>query len=265
VFITEGGEAKISQISPRRWKVFPRGGEAYEVSGKQEAIEEARGIARGLPPAHIRELGERHSREKHSRPIERLQPQPFKKKSSAQIKREIDEVLARKPGGGQATDCPCVMAGECSCPRMHIAERCECPVCKQATGLHKRTSNLHSKIAKSRLWQGTDYNERLVNGVRNALVSVYLDGVVGVSPVIGEYGWKQIQPDKADAYLRNGKKALNELGSQKAPPSAKGWLSHKVSELRGLIEKAQAVRDGVTRQKMTEEDYMELRRSWGLR
>jgi hypothetical protein len=137
------------------------------------------------------------------------------KKSHAQIKREIDEVLAKKPG--------------------------------------------------SRSWQGTDFNERLVNKVRNALVSIYLDGVVGVSPVIGEYGWKQIPPDKADTYLQNGRDALDELASQKVPPSAKGWLTHKGSQLRDLLEKAQAVRDGAAHQKMTAGDYAELRRSLGRR
>jgi len=91
-FITEGGEAKISQISPRRWKVLPRGGEAYEVSGKQEAIEEARGIATGLTPSNLRELQEKQRRLQSS-----LLAEP-PKKSHAQIKREVDEVLARKPG-----------------------------------------------------------------------------------------------------------------------------------------------------------------------
>ena len=59
VFITEGGEAKISQISPRRWRVLPRGGETYEVSGKQEAIDEARGIVSGLSLQHLRGLQEK--------------------------------------------------------------------------------------------------------------------------------------------------------------------------------------------------------------
>lgn len=62
VFLTEGGEAKISQISSRRWRVSPQGGEAYEVSGKQAAIEEARGIASGLTSGHLRELQEKQRR-----------------------------------------------------------------------------------------------------------------------------------------------------------------------------------------------------------
>lgn len=62
VFITEGGEAKISQIGQRRWKVLPRGGEAYEVGGKQKAIEEARGLVTGLTPSYLRELQEKQRR-----------------------------------------------------------------------------------------------------------------------------------------------------------------------------------------------------------
>ena len=62
VFITDGGEAKISQISSRRWRVLPRGGEAYEVNGKQEAVDEARGIVSGLSPKHLRGLQEKQRR-----------------------------------------------------------------------------------------------------------------------------------------------------------------------------------------------------------
>jgi hypothetical protein len=108
VFITEGGEAKISQISPRRWKVLPRGGEAYVVSGKQEAIEEARGIATGLTPSHLSEL-----QEKQRRLQSRVLAEP-PKKSHAQIKRELDEVpsatllLQRR---GRYVDADAVMIG----------------------------------------------------------------------------------------------------------------------------------------------------------
>jgi hypothetical protein len=144
---------------------------------------------------------------------------------------------------------------------MHITERCECPACKEALEPRKRTAASHATIAKSRPWQGTDSNERLINRVHNALVSIYLDGVVGISPVIGEYAWKQIQPEKADTYLQKGNEVLDTLVSQKAPPSAKSWHSHKVRQLRDLIEKAQAVRDGISHQKMTAESYAELRRS----
>ncbi len=96
VFITAGGEAKISQISPRRWKVLPRGGEAYEVSGKQEAIEEARGISSGLTPSHVRTLQERQRALQSSSLAEPT------KKSSAQIKCEVDEILAGNPATAAA-------------------------------------------------------------------------------------------------------------------------------------------------------------------
>lgn len=118
--------------------------------------------------------------------------------------------------------------------------------------------------ARSRPWQGTNANEGSINRVRNALVSIYLDGVAGVSPVIGEHGWKQIEPDKADAYLKKGREVLQDLVAQRAPRSAKSWQDHEVKKLRGLIEKAQAVRDGA-HQKMTAESYAELRRSLGMR
>jgi hypothetical protein len=95
VFITEDGEAEISQIGPRRWKVLPRGGKAYEVSGKQAAIDEARGIATGLTSSHLRELQEKQRRLQSS-----LAEPP--KRSHAQIKREIDAVLAKKPGSSSS-------------------------------------------------------------------------------------------------------------------------------------------------------------------
>lgn len=186
------------------------------------------------------------------------------KKSGAQIQREIDEVLARKPSNDLTADCPCVAAGECNCHRMHFTERCECPACEGSQALRRSTSHHHATVAKSRPWQGTDYNERRINNVRNGLVSIYLDGVVGVSPVIGEHSWRQIQPDRADVYLQRGREVLDELTSQKVPAAARSWYSHNVRQLRDMLEKAQAVRDG-TPQKMTAESYAELQRSLARR
>jgi len=183
-------------------------------------------------------------------------------KSHAQIKREVDEALTRGPGKStQTINCPCVEAGECNCHRMHFTERCECPACAESQALSQKKTRPHATIAKTRPWQGTIYNERRISGVHNALVSIYLDGVVGVSPVIGEQDWRQIQPDRADTYLKKGKAVLEEVASQKAPPSARSWYKHNVKQLRDLLEKAQAVRDGATPQKMTEESYAELQRS----
>src|SRR3982750_1198867 len=63
VFVTENGDVKIRQFGPRRWQVLPRGAEAYEVGGKQEATEEARKIvAAGLTPSHIHELQDKQRR-----------------------------------------------------------------------------------------------------------------------------------------------------------------------------------------------------------
>jgi hypothetical protein len=148
---------------------------------------------------------------------------------------------------------------------MHFTERCGCPACTESQELPQRKTGLHATIAKSRPWQGINNNERRVNGVHNALVSVYLDGVVGISPVIGGQAWRQIQPEKADAYLEKGRAVLDELTSQKVPAAAKSWYSHSVKQLRDLLEKAQAVREGVTPQKMTEESYAELQRSLSRR
>jgi hypothetical protein len=147
---------------------------------------------------------------------------------------------------------------------MHVTERCECPACEGSQALRKSTSHHHATVAKSRPWQGTDYNERRINNVRNGLVSIYLDGVVGVSSVIGEHSWRQIQPDRADVYLQRGREVLDELTSQKVPAAARSWYSHNVRQLRDMLEKAQAVRDG-TPQKMTTESYAELQRSLARR
>lgn len=187
------------------------------------------------------------------------------RKSNAQIRREVDKILSRKPGERTlqeqlATECPCVAAGECNCHRMHITERCECPACEVSQASHKRAPHHHAVVAKSRPWQGTNYNEQRINSVRNALVSIHLDGVVGISPVIRGHEWRQIEPSKADAYLQKGKEVLDELASQKVPASAKGWYLHNTRQLRDLLEKAQAVRDGALPQKMTAERYAELQR-----
>jgi hypothetical protein len=115
----------------------------------------------------------------------------------------------------------------------------------------------HSK-AGSTPWQGTDYNERSINGVRNGLVGIYLDGVQGVSPERAGFGWKQIPVDKADVWLARARDVLGKLEAQKAPRQVKAWQARHVKDLRGLIEKAQAVRDGAP-QKMTAADYSALR------
>ena len=114
-------------------------------------------------------------------------------------------------------------------------------------------------------WQGTDYNERILNGVRNMLVAVYLDGVRSVSPPVRGEERRMISPEDADRYIAKARVVYAKLVDQKPPRSVKGWHERKVKELDGLIDKAVAVREGRIPQKMTEADYAALRKSLGLR
>lgn len=113
-------------------------------------------------------------------------------------------------------------------------------------------------------WLGTDYNEKLANSAHSAIVGIYLDGVKGVSPERRGHGWRQISPDKADAYLAHARKILGQLAAQKPPRTVKISHDSRVRTLRDLLDKATAVRGGAP-QKMTEADYEELRRSLGGR
>jgi hypothetical protein len=114
-------------------------------------------------------------------------------------------------------------------------------------------------------WQGTDYNERLINSVHNALVAVYLDGVEGVStPVRGEER-RLISPADADRYIAKARVVYAKLVDQKPLRSVKSWHDRHVKALDGLINKAVAVREGRAPQKMTETDYAALRKHLGLR
>jgi hypothetical protein len=113
-------------------------------------------------------------------------------------------------------------------------------------------------------WLGTEYNEKLFRGAREGLVSIYLDGVVGVSPDRGE-ARRMVTPERADRTIAIARTNYEKLAGQKAPRSALGWYEHKVRELAGLIDKAIAVREGRMAQKMTEEDYAAYWRSLGIR
>ena len=94
VFVTENGDVKIRQFGPRRWQVLPRGAEAYEVGGKQEATEEARKIvAAGLTPSHIHEL-----QDKQRRLQRQIAEAP--KKSREQIRQEVDSALVTPSSRG---------------------------------------------------------------------------------------------------------------------------------------------------------------------
>lgn len=113
-------------------------------------------------------------------------------------------------------------------------------------------------------WKGTDYNERIFNSVRNGLVSIYLDGVKGVSPDRGEPR-RMVPSEDADRTIARARVVYSNLVDQKAPASVKRWLDHKIKELDGFINKAVAVREGRSAQKMTEGDYAALRKSLGVR
>jgi hypothetical protein len=113
------------------------------------------------------------------------------------------------------------------------------------------------------MWQGTDYNERLLNKVRNGLVDVYLWGVKGVSPDRGA-PHKMVPAAEADAIINMARFNYAKLVDQKPPRSVKAWHERKLNELDGLIDKAVAVRDGKTSQKMTEAGYAAYRKSLGL-
>ena len=114
-------------------------------------------------------------------------------------------------------------------------------------------------------WQGTDYNEKLINSVKNGLVGIYLDGVKGVStPVSGEEH-RLISPEDADRYIAKARVVYAKLVDQKPLRSVKAWHDRHVKALDGLITKAVAVREGRTPQKQTAASYGELRRSLGLR
>lgn len=121
-------------------------------------------------------------------------------------------------------------------------------------------SSTSASARPTRPWSGIDYNERVINGVRNALVEIYLHGVVGVSSPVEGHERKLVPVDAADRFLLRGRKALDDLESQKAPASARSWRDHNVGELRRLLEQAQDVRDGAP-QNMTAEGYAEYLRS----
>lgn len=114
-------------------------------------------------------------------------------------------------------------------------------------------------------WQGTDYNERLINSVHNALVAIQLHGVSGVSTPIHGQEHQLVPPADADRYIAKARVVYAKLVDQKPLRSVKSWHDRHVKELDGLINKAVAVREGRTPQKMTETDYAALRKHLGLR
>ena len=115
------------------------------------------------------------------------------------------------------------------------------------------------KPAPSGSWQGTEANERAIYSVHNGLVSIYLDGVRGVSPERQGHEGKLLSPEEADRILTKARAVYVKLAVQKPPRSVKGWHASKIRELDSLIGKAAAVREGRAEQKMTVADYAALR------
>lgn len=113
-------------------------------------------------------------------------------------------------------------------------------------------------------WKGIDANERLIHSVRNAIVSVYLDGVQGISTPVPGNEWRLLDASKAQGYVERARAVLADLESQRVPRSAQSWTRTNVEAFRGLLSKAEAVLAGGP-QRQTAESYAELRRSLGLR
>jgi hypothetical protein len=131
-------------------------------------------------------------------------------------------------------------------------------LCDAASAVRERYFDLAGVRYPCKSWQGTIYNERLINSVRNGLVAIYLDGVEGVSPDRG--GWAMISASEADRILAKARRAYVDLADQKPMRSVKSWRDRHVKELKDLLDKAVAVREGRAEQKMTAEDYAARRR-----
>lgn len=115
-------------------------------------------------------------------------------------------------------------------------------------------------------WAGTDTIERQFYSVRNALVSVYLDGVRGISTPVPGHENKLVPREAADGYLEKGRKVLRWMEDQRRGPTAKArrYMEHQIAELRRLLTNAERVYAG-GRQKMSADDYRKYRESLGLR
>ncbi len=115
-------------------------------------------------------------------------------------------------------------------------------------------------------WAGINSNERQINSVHNALVSIVLDGVVGVSPEHPGHEWRMVPSEKADQFIERGRQVLANLESQSPAPRghARRWMEHNTAELKRLLADAEAVRAGSRPQKMTPDDYEALRKSLGV-
>jgi hypothetical protein len=90
-FVTLDMRVRIRQVSPRKWAVQSSGGRAFEVSGRDAAIREARRLALEVAAEDVRVL------EAGKKALSRLHA--TKKKSTAQLDREIASALVRSQRG----------------------------------------------------------------------------------------------------------------------------------------------------------------------
>jgi hypothetical protein len=130
-------------------------------------------------------------------------------------------------------------------------------LCDAAPAVRERYFDLAGVRYPCKSWQGSIYNEKIVNGVHNGLVGIYLDGVEGVSP---NRGWTMVERANADRILARAQRVYIELADQKPMRSEKSRHENRLKALKDLLDKAVAVREGRAEQKMTAEDYAARRR-----
>jgi len=114
-------------------------------------------------------------------------------------------------------------------------------------------------------WQGTDYIEKRLHSVRNALVAVYLNGVRGISD--GDVPWarSQVSKDEADRIIGKASDVLAWMKSQKRAPTAhtRHWMQHHTADLGRLLSQVEAVRAG-SAPKTTRKSHNEYLQSLGI-
>lgn len=115
-------------------------------------------------------------------------------------------------------------------------------------------------------WAGTDAVEREFHNVREPLVSIYLDGIQGISRPVPDNAHRLYPRDRAEAALEKARKTLRWMEDQKAAPRgrARRYQEHTVTELRRLLGQAEAVYRGGP-QKMDAASYRAYRASLGVR
>lgn len=88
-FVTQDGRVRIGRVNHRKWVVQPGGVGGFEVLGREAAIREAKRVSAELDEGNARLLKRGKELLSHEPPVK------SPKKSHAQIKREVDEILAK--------------------------------------------------------------------------------------------------------------------------------------------------------------------------